>query len=104
MTSIRQRLKKLFGGSDSQEPDPAHFSYVMHWTEQVRAWDEGRRRLVKAQVRALVSQPGFAANRYQRTYHLPDLDEASHAGASLLALLQVLEAFTQYERGGSHDG
>jgi hypothetical protein len=95
MTSMRERWKRLMAGKKKQQTDPAHFSYLVHWTNEVRTWGPGRRRRVIAQVRALVNRPDFNADPYRRDYTLPDLDGASHAGASMLALLQVLEAYTQ---------
>jgi hypothetical protein len=104
MTSIRERLRRLFAAQPSREPDPVHFSYVVHWTKEVCSWDQSRRSRISQRVRALVEAPGFTATHHERIYRLDDLDDLPHAGASMLALLEVLDAFADHAKGGSEDG
>jgi hypothetical protein len=73
-------------------PPRVEFSYTIFWTKQARQWDATRRRAVAAALEAVLGQPGFEANDYQRRYRVEGLDEQGHAGASLLALKKVLEA------------
>ena len=68
------------------------FSYTIFWTKQARQWEAARRQAVAAALEAVLAQPGFEANDYQRRYRVAGLDDQGHAGASLLALKKVLEA------------
>jgi hypothetical protein len=68
------------------------FSYAVFWIKQARQWDAARRQAISAALRDVLSQPGFEANDYQRRYRVPGLDDQAHAGASLVALGQVLAA------------
>ena len=76
-------------------PPRVDFSYTIYWTKQVRAWPPERRAAIGAALRPVVSQAGFAANAYERRYRVEGLDDQAHAGASLVALRRVLEAFDQ---------
>lgn len=75
------------------------FSYAVFWTKQARQWDTARQTAMLHAVRAVLRQPGFEPNAYARRYSVPGLDDAApagggaHAGASLVALEQVLAAF-----------
>jgi hypothetical protein len=87
----------LFGRSEARpdEADPLQridYSYRVYWTRQARDWDVARRRAVAAEVRTLTESDAFEANAFERRYRLDGLDGA-HAGASLLALIRVMEAF-----------
>ena len=59
--------------------------------KHARLWDVAKRETVAQQLTVLIGSSDFDANFYQRTYMLEDVDGA-HSGASLLALLKVLEA------------
>jgi hypothetical protein len=73
-------------------PPRVEFSYAIFWTKQSRLWDAERRQTIAAEVKRVLSQPGFKPNAYERRYLVPGLDEHAHAGASLVALGKVLEA------------
>jgi hypothetical protein len=73
------------------------FSYTIFWTKQARQWDTARRAALRAAVQQVLDAPGFSPNDYERRYRVPGLDEQAHAGASLLALRKVLEAFERQE-------
>ena len=44
------------------------------------------------ELRLILGDPAFSPNEFRRLYRVPGLDESLHAGASLLALQQVLLA------------
>lgn len=74
-------------------PPRIDFSYTIYWTKTARLWDAARRAEAAQAVAAILAQPGFEANDYQRRYPVPGLDDQAHAGASLVALRKVLAAF-----------
>lgn len=76
-------------------PPRVEFSYTIFWTKQARQWDTARRQAIAAALPAVLSQPGFEPNDYERRYRVPGLDDQAHAGASLLALKKVLEAMSE---------
>jgi hypothetical protein len=47
-------------------------------------------------LRSVLAAPGFVPNTFDRRYQVLGLDDGLHAGASLVALLQVLQAFELY--------
>ena len=102
MTTIRETLRKLFRGSDAKPaqstpaPDRVDYSYRVFWTKQARGWDAARRRSVLAVTRALTASEAFEPNTFERRYRVEGVD-GEHSGASLLTLIQVLEAFDAAE-------
>ena len=104
MTTIREVLRRLFRPPDTQvdpiAPDRAGFSYRVFWTKQARGWDAARRRSVLTTARALTAAAMFEPNAFERRYQLEGVD-GEHSGASLLSLMQVLEAFDAVEGTGS---
>ncbi len=76
----------------SPGPPRVEFSYAIFWTKQARQWDAARRQAMGRAVRELLAQPGFEANAYERRYAVPGLDDQAYAGASLAALVKVLDA------------
>jgi hypothetical protein len=71
--------------------DRVDYSYAVFWTKQARLWNKAKYDTVVQQLTTLIGSPDFDANFYQRTYLLDGVADA-HSGASLLALLKVLEA------------
>ncbi len=110
MTTLREGLRRLIERLASEstvagdEPYP-DFAYMIYWTKQVRSWAQAQRVLVQRRVLEVVSAEDFTANRYLRKYRVPELDDLAHAGASLTALLRVLDAFleTQSTEGSEVD-
>jgi hypothetical protein len=53
-----------------------------------------------------VQSPAFEANMLARRFRVPAVDESKHAGASLVALVQVLQAFEgePEAEGGKENG
>lgn len=84
--SRRRTQRKLDG-----PPDPA-FAYRVGWLKEARTWDAHRRSAVAEGLRLTLSDPSFSPNEFRRLHRVPGLDESLHAGASLLALQQVLQA------------
>ncbi len=98
MTTIREALRRLFGEPDTRQakpaaaPDRVEYSYRVFWTKQARSWDAARRRSALASARTLAASGTFEPNAFERRYRVEGVD-GEHSGASLLALIQVLEAF-----------
>jgi len=69
------------------------FAYTIFWTKMVRTWEADKRKAIRARVEAMIAAPDFINNAFERRYAIEGLDETAHAGASLLALKKVLEAF-----------
>lgn len=75
----------------SGTPDPA-YAYRVGWLKEARTWDSQRRSAVAENLRVVLGAPDFSPNEFRRQYRVPALDESLHAGASLVALQQVLMA------------
>lgn len=89
---IRETLRRLFRPSESLPmPDRIDYSYRVFWMKQARGWNTDRRHAVTAAARTLTEVDGFEANAFERRYRLDGV-EGEHSGASLLALIQVMEA------------
>jgi len=73
-------------------PDPA-FAYRIGWMTEVRTWDAARRVAMAEELRPVLAAADFIPNAYDRRYRVPALDGGLHAGASLVALQRVLQAF-----------
>jgi len=99
---MRETLRKLFRGSDAKPaqstpaPDRVDYSYRVFWTKQARSWDAARRRSTLATLRTLTASDTFEPNAFERRHRVEGVD-GEHSGASLLALVQVLEAFDAAE-------
>ncbi len=91
MTSLRESVRRLVRG-ERGAGQPSGYAYRVHWMQAARTWDGQRRRRVRAAVQAVVERPAFVPNEFHRVYRVPELDEAAHAGSSLMALLEVLAA------------
>lgn len=106
MSSIREAVRRLLGRAreetGAQTPRPL-LSYTLYWTKQAREWSRERRQRVRQQVATLTSRPGFEATTYQRRYRVVGLDTSAHAGASLLALLRVLDGFERHGAQSEED-
>lgn len=98
-----KKLRQLFK-SQSPEPTPKHeamtekkvdFSFRIYWTKIGRVWDMHHIQTLQYAVKSVTSQPDFQKNLIDRRYHVADLDEQAHSGASLLALLEVLDALAK---------
>jgi hypothetical protein len=85
-------------------PPRVDYSYVIHWTKQVRGWDAARRATIQTALTATIDQPGFEPNAYLRRYRVLGLDDQAHAGASLVALGNILAAFRDDESRSTNDG
>lgn len=97
MTSIREILRRLAGGGGAEGPDAAEYSYTVHWTKVARDWGRAKREEVRLAVLEMTRRPEFRPSRLERRYVVPTVDGQAHAGASLLALLAVLEAIDRAE-------
>ncbi|NIS79970.1 MAG: hypothetical protein GTO14_07135 [Anaerolineales bacterium] len=95
MFSIREILRRFLSRASASVPEQSHsdFAYKVYWTKHVRDWSVGRRRSTQSAVERTVSQSEFVANKFERRYSIPEVDEIPHSGASLIALLEVLQSF-----------
>jgi hypothetical protein len=97
VTSLREALRRLLGRDPSEAARAAGFSYAIFWTRLAQSWPPERRQRIRLAVEAVTRQPDFSANLYLRNYRIAELDEQAHAGASLQALLRVLQALPDTE-------
>ncbi len=103
MKRLREYFRRLLRqGIGDTALSPA-YSYRVYWTRTARMWGEDRRRQVRAAVQAVTRLPGFTPNERLRRYPVPQIDDLPHAGASLVALLEVLDAL-ESDTGDGHDG
>lgn len=73
-------------------------SFRIFWTKISREWDLERLQVIREKVKDVVQQPNFEKNLVERRYVVEGLDEQAHSGASLLALIEVLDALEKYQR------
>jgi hypothetical protein len=92
---MRACLRRFFPPRAKPNPPRVDFSYTVYWTKQVRGWDRARRAEMTAALLSVIARPDFEANAYERRYRVPGLDDQAHAGASLIALKKVLDAFAE---------
>jgi len=78
------------------EPDH-HLAYRLHWTGVIRSWEAYRRRKVLEAVLARAAAGDFIPTAWERRFIVPELDDQPHAGASLLSLVEVLQAYAKEE-------
>lgn len=75
--------------------DRIDMSFRIFWTKICRNWPLDQIQDVQQQVRPITQQADFEKNLIERRYSVPGLVEGEthqmHSGASLLALLQVLD-------------
>ncbi|PJF39730.1 MAG: hypothetical protein CUN55_13685 [Phototrophicales bacterium] len=105
------RLRRLFR-REKVKPSPniiplteqdIDMSLRIFWTKIAREWDIERIRQVKTQILAVIKQVDFEKNLLERRYVVEGLIEESqqrYSGASLLALLEVLDTL---ERLSAHN-
>ena len=72
-------------------------SFRIFWTKISSEWDLDRMRDIRQQVKNVTQQPNFQKNLIERRYVVEGLDELAHSGASLLALVDVLDALEKYQ-------
>jgi hypothetical protein len=103
MTTLREVVRRLFAqpapavSPDDQRDervaarDRVNYSYTVFWMKHARTWDAGRRRAVLDRARSLTLSGDFARNSFERRYRVEGV-EGDHSGASVVALVHVLEA------------
>jgi hypothetical protein len=95
MTSLRETVRRWLGRAAPEPGEPSRFSFRVHWTKTVRGWDIERRERVHSALLDLTQGAGFEATTLDRRYLVAEVDDLPHAGASLVALLEVLEALSR---------
>jgi hypothetical protein len=95
MTSLREAVRRWLGRAASEPGDPSRFSFSVHWTKTAQGWDLDRRQRVRSALLDLTRGAGFEATSLDRRYLVAEIDDLPHAGASLSALLEVLEALSR---------
>ena len=92
VTSVRESLRRRFARGADTQVQHAAFAYAVYWTKTVRGWTSERRAAALRAVQDIATREDFLPTTYERRYRLADVDATAHAGASLIALRQVLEA------------
>ena len=103
MTNLRNLIARILRHppdkppSDYSEltPERVDYAYTIFWTKQVRTWDDGQRKAVRAAVAAVIHSPDFTASTFERKYQVGPLGSDEYSGASLLTLEKVLAAFAE---------
>lgn len=95
--AIRRRLRRWTEKETPAEGPDLRLGYRLYWTKTALTWDPARRRQVLEAVRRRIQAQDFEPNPLQRRYRVPEVDGSAHAGLSLLALQEVLEAFERQE-------
>lgn len=93
MTSIKESIRRMLERSERLDAVRSDFAYRVHWTGEVRKWDQRKRGEVRNAVEEIAGLDAFDANEDMRRYRIEEVDSELHSGESLMALLQVLEAF-----------
>lgn len=101
MSRLRKFLLRIRGRRDTSSN--LTYSYKVYWTKTARSWGAERRQEVRKAVEEITHLPGFTPNERLRRYPVPQIDDLPHAGASLTALLEVLDAL-EADTGDVHDG
>jgi hypothetical protein len=91
VTSLRESLQRHLGRGADPQVQHAAFAYVVYWTKTVGGWTPERRAATLRAVQGIAARQDFVPTIYQRRYRLAEVDASAHAGASLIALRQVLE-------------
>lgn len=82
-------------------------SFRIFWTKICREWDSAHIQSVRAQVLAIIQAPNFEKNLIDRRYQIDDLVEGGeqnrHSGASLLALIEVLDTLEHMRANEQED-
>ena len=75
------------------------FSFRIYWTKMTRKWSAEQRVSARKQVLVITEAGNFDRNLIEKRYTLPleDIPEKTHSGASLMALLEVLDALDAIE-------
>lgn len=103
MNRLREYCRRLLRQGREHSSSSLAYSYRVYWTKTARMWGEDRRRQVRAAVQSVTRLPGFTPNERLRRYPVPQIDDLPHAGASLVALLEVLDAL-ESDTGDAQDG
>ena len=92
MTSLREAVRRRLGLAARDMADPVGYTYAVHWTKTARVWDREQRERARLALLHLTRQGDFEATTQERRYIVKEVDDIPHAGASLIALLGVLDA------------
>ena len=92
LTSLRENLRRRFRRGADPQARRAAYAYVVYWAKTARTWTPEQRAAALRTVLDIAARGDFIPTTYERRYRLPDVDSSAHAGASLIALRQVLEA------------
>ena len=95
MTSLREAVRRWLGPGKGEAANAAEYSYAVHWTKIARTWDAARRERVRAALLALIGRGELVATAHARRLTVLEVDDSPHAGASLTALLGVLDALAR---------
>jgi hypothetical protein len=97
MTARREAVRRWFRPRNPEASNAAGYSYAVHWTRTARTWDGAKRERARITLLDLTRRAEFVPTVYERRYTVTEVDDSAHAGASLVALLRVLEALAAPE-------
>jgi len=97
VTSLREAIRRRLRSRASDPSFDPVVSYRLYWTGQARTWAPARRAALLRSVATLLQEPDFEPNTYRRRYRIDGLDSNGHAGASLVALRDVLSALHEFD-------
>lgn len=106
MTSLREAVRRWLGpgkGGAASAASAAEYSYAVHWTKTARTWDAARRERVRAALLDLSERGQLVATTHERRYTVLEVDDRPHAGASLTALLGVLEGLARSQSDSAEE-
>ncbi|NJL93082.1 MAG: hypothetical protein HC915_04835 [Anaerolineae bacterium] len=102
------QLKKWLGNAPSRPPtgpepltaEHVDFNLRVYWTKMTLNWNAEQRAAARQQAQTRVQAPDFQDNLMAKQYNLPleGIPETAHSGASLLALLAVLDALETFNQ------
>lgn len=96
MSSLPQDQEKPIPPGTPMTEARIDFGFRIYWTKMATQWDMVRLREVRKQVLTVTQQPDFEKNLIERRFRVEGLDVQAHSGASLLALIEVLNALETY--------
>lgn len=75
------------------------FNFRIYWTKMMLKYPAEKRIEARSKAQAIIQQADFEDNLIEKRYHLPleGIPEVTHSGASLLALIEVLNALDRME-------
>jgi hypothetical protein len=104
VTSIREVLHRLLDRTKVPERVPRDYAYTVHWLKEARSWSDSKRERVRDALDQMMPASTFREESDESRYTLSQVDDVPHTGASLAALLRVLDALAKESSEEESDG